>query len=109
MLNGDIIYNLEQDIIDLQTYLLTTENKKIGLVLFENISKAVSDKLKDFNNIIPIKAEISTNFISQIKNTDEIVLIAEINKTDSKLYKQIKEMIKNMNKNIAKEVLTRSK
>lgn len=108
MLGDNIVYNIANDLTDLQTYLLTKENKKLGFVFFANVNKNISDKLIEYKNIIPIKPEISSDFINQLKVVDDVVLIAEINRTDSKLYKQVKNMIKDMNKTVAKEILTRS-
>lgn len=108
MLGNNILYNCENDIADLQTYLLTNENKRLGFIIMSNITHDISEKFKNYKNIMPIKAEITSDFVQNIKNIDEAVILAEINKTDSKLYKQIKNILKNMNKDITKEILTRS-
>ena len=52
-----------------------------------------------------IVADISNEFVKDIKSSQEIVLFASVGKTNSKLYKQIKMMLSEMNKQIAQEVL----
>lgn len=108
MLNDDIIYDADNQLIDLNSYLLINSNKKLGFIFFENVSKNTSDLLRNFSNINVIKPEINQEFIAQLKDIDEYVLVAKINKTDAKLYKQIKKIIIGMNKKISKEILTRS-
>lgn len=108
MLGDNIVYDFEDSLMDLQTYLLSNENKKLGFVFLANPPANMTEKLKDYTNITLLKGEITQDFIRSLKNVDEVVIVAEINKTDSKLYKSIKEIMNNTNRQIAKEILTRS-
>ena len=104
-LGDNIIYNFKRDFIDLQTYLLTNENKNITAVIFDELSNDTLEKLSNNNKIHLVRAEISSNFIDSIKNADDVLLISQINKTDSKLYTRIKGIVIDMNKNIARDIL----
>ena len=105
MLGDNIIYNLDNDFIDLKSYLLAKQDKKLVFAMFENIDSNIGTQLKEFKNITIVKADISNDFVNIIKNSDEILMFAKINETNSKLYNRVKLMIKNMNKNISKEIL----
>ena len=105
MLAENIIYNLEKDLTDLKMLLLANQNKNITLVVFEPISNKIIGTLKEFSNINMVCGDISKEFVDTISNSSEIILFAQINKTDAKLYKQVKTMIKDVNKNILSEVL----
>ena len=52
-----------------------------------------------------IRGDISKEFVSGIQNSSDVIIFATVNKTDAKLYKQVKKMIQEMNKNILNEVL----
>lgn len=105
MLGDNIIYNLENDFTDLKLMLLSKQDKKISLVTFEQISHQILEKLSEFRNVNIIPGDISNEFVNGITNSSEVILLAKINSTDSKLYKQIKQMLNEMNKKILKEVL----
>lgn len=62
-------------------------------------------QLKDFKNLDFIKADISSEFVERVKNSEEVIIFDSINKTNSKFYKQIKQMLNEMNKEISLEVL----
>jgi len=61
--------------------------------------------LLSFGKYQTINADISEEFVSAINNFENVILFEKINQTDSKLYKQIKLMLNEMNKTIIKEVL----
>ena len=52
-----------------------------------------------------VQADISNNFVNGVEKASDVVLFASVNKTDAELYKQVKQMINEMNKNILREVL----
>ena len=52
-----------------------------------------------------IRGDISKEFVTRIQNSGDVIIFATVNKTDAKLYKQVKKMIQEMNKNILNEVL----
>jgi hypothetical protein len=105
MLGDNIIYNSEKDFINLKRILLTNQDKKITLVAFEQLPASLLDKLKDYKNLNMVQADISNDFVNGVEKASEVVLFASVNKTDAELYKQVKQMINEMNKNILKEVL----
>ena len=105
MLGDNIIYNLENDFSDLKLFLLANEDKKVSIAVFENIPQNIVSDLQAFKNVNLIRADISNEFVKDIKSSQEIVLFASVGKTNSKLYKQIKMMLSEMNKQIAQEVL----
>lgn len=105
MLGDNIIYNSEKDFISLKRILLINQNKNITLVAFEQLPAELINKLKDFKNLNLVQADISNDFVNGIENASEVILFATVNETDAELYKQVKQMIKEMNKNILREVL----
>ena len=105
MLSENIIYNGENDFTDLKVQILAKKDKKIACVMFEELSSFLALQLKDFKNLDFIKADISSEFVERVKNSEEVIIFASINKTNSKFYKQIKQMLNEMNKEINLEVL----
>lgn len=105
MLGENIIYDLENDFSDLKLLLLANQDKNISLVCFENIPENIIPQLQSFRNIHLIKADISGEFVESVKNSAEVIIFATVGKTNSKLYKQIKTMLMEMNKKVAQEVL----
>ena len=81
------------------------QDKNISLVVFEQIPRKVLESLKDFSNLNMIRGDISKEFVSGIQNSGDVIIFATVNKTDAKLYKQVKKMIQEMNKNVLNEVL----
>lgn len=105
MLGDNIIYNLEDDFSDLKLYLLANQDKKVSIAVFDNISQNIAEHLQAYKNVNLVRADITEEFVQNIKNSDEVVVLTSIGKTNSKLYKQIKTMLLEMKKNIAVEVL----
>ena len=105
MLGENIIYDLENDFSDLKLLLLANQDKNISLVCFENIPENIIPQLQSFRNIHLIKADITGEFVESVKNSAEVIIFATVGKTNSKLYKQIKTMLMEMNKKVAQEVL----
>ena len=105
MLGDNIIYNLEDDFSDLKLYLLANQDKKVSIAVFENISQNIAEQLQAYKNVNLVKADITEEFVQNIKNSDEVVVLTSIGKTNSKLYKQIKMMLAEMKKDVAIEAL----
>lgn len=105
MLGDKVIYNLEEDFSDLKLLLLANADKLIHIVTFENIPDNIFSKFENIRNINFIKADISNEFVNSISNSNSVILISSVGKTNSKLYKQIKALLNEMNKNIITEVL----
>ena len=105
MLGENIIYNGESDFTDLKVQLLANSDKKIVGVLFEDLSSFLVSQLNDFKNMSFVKADISSDFVEKIRNAQKVIIFASVNKTNSKFYKHIKQMLDDMNKQIALEIL----
>lgn len=105
MLGENIIYNLKDDLTDLKMSLLANQDKQISLVVFKNLPNDVKNELQKFSNLRFVTPDISNKFVSEIDKSSDIILVGEIKHTNSKLYKQIKKMLVDMNKNILNEVL----
>ncbi len=105
MLGENIIYNIENDFSDLKLMLLANQDKNVSVVSFENISENIVRQLKEYRNVSLINADISKEFVQNVKNADEIISFAAIGKTNAKLYKQIKSMLAEMNKKVSLDVL----
>lgn len=105
MLGDNIIYNLEEDFSDLKLLLLANADKRMSIVIFENIPSNILSKFENIRNINFVKADISNEFVNNIAASDKVILIVSVGKTNSKFYKQIKSMLGEMNKNIISEAI----
>ena len=105
MLGDNIIYDLEEDFSDLKLLLLANADKHISIVTFEDIPNNILSKFENIRNINFVKADISNEFVNNIKTSDKVILVESVGKTNSKLYKQIKSMLGEMNKNIISEAI----
>ena len=106
MIGNDVIYDLDKEYNKLCAELISNSEKKTALVYFEDLADNIKEKLKNFTNVVPVKAEITSSFKTSVKNIDNIVLLEKINKTSSEDYKLIKHILESMNKKIIYEVLT---
>lgn len=104
-LDDNVIYDLEKDFDNLSEEVISHSDKKTAFIFFEEMSKTIYDKFKDFQNIVPIKADITNSFKESIKGVDNVVTFASIGKTSNKKYKLVKKMISNLDKKIIYEVL----
>lgn len=105
MLGDEVIYNLEKDFVDLKSMLLTKQDKKLLFAMFENLPSDICKNLQEFRNISMIKCDISQDFVNAVNRSDEIIAVANVGETDAKLYKRIKSMLKEMNKDFVEEIL----
>lgn len=105
MLDDEIIYDIKKDFIDLKSILLSVKNEKIAFAIFEDLEVSIMKQLQNFNNISFVRADISDEFEREIARADEVIIIGKIKKTDAKLYKRVKQLIKLMNKKVIVEVL----
>lgn len=108
MLDENIVYNLREDFSDIKLILLANQTKKIAIISFENIPEDILRQLQEYRNLNIIKADISQEFVSFTSQADGVFLLAEIGKTQSKLFKQVKTILAEMNKKIIKEVLLKA-
>lgn len=105
MLGNDVIYDLDKEFNKLSAKLISNSENRTAFVKFEDFSGSLQEKFKNFANVVSVKADISNDFKTALKNIKSIVLFATINKTDSVRYKIIKSMLEDMNKNIVYEVI----
>lgn len=105
MLDDEIIYDIKNDFIDLKSILLSVKNEKIAFAMFEDLEVSIMKQLQNFNNISFVRADISDAFENEIARADKVIIIGKIEKTDAKLYKRVKQLIKLMNKKVIVEVL----
>ena len=105
MLGENIIYDIEKDFIDLKSILLAEKKEQLGIVVFEGMKDETINQLQKFKNIQFVKADISDEFETGVENVNKVVLVSSIGKTDTKLYKRVKQLLERMNKEIIQEVL----
>ncbi len=104
-LGEQIIYDLEKELNDLKLILLAKQNKNFTFVMFDNISREIYQELVAFKNVTFIKPELSNDFILGAKDADEVFMFCKVGETDAKFYRQIKNLLGEMRKNITKEIL----
>jgi hypothetical protein len=105
MLGNEVIYDIKKDFIDFKSILLANKKEFISCILFEEVDDRIIEELKKFNNINFVKAEISEDFCNDIENSKKMILFAKIGKTDTQLYKQVKQLLTKIGKEILVEVL----
>ena len=105
MIGEEFIYDIKKEANILKSILISNNNKKIGLVAFENIPNEIIELIKPFKNINLIKAEIDEEFKTKLGMVDKIILLEKIKQTDAELYKIIRNIITSQAKEIITEVL----
>ena len=105
MLGNNVIYNIKDDFCDLELIFLTNQQKLISVITLCEIPQNIIEKLNEFSNINIVKGEISNEFIAQIQNSKDVVILEKINETSSKLYKNIKIILNDTHKNVITEGL----
>lgn len=105
MLGNNVIYNTKDDFSDLELILLTNQQKMISVITLCEIPQHIIEKLNVFSNINIVKGEVSNEFIAQIQRSNDVVILEKIKETNSKLYKNIKTILEDTNKNIITESL----
>ena len=105
MIGEDVIYDINKEFKKLSAKFLSKSDRNTGLILFEQLPEPLNSQLKNFDNIVPVDAEISQTFKNALLNVDDVILVLSIGKTSSEDYKLFKDILKNMNKNIICEIL----
>ena len=105
MLGDEIIYNVEEDLSEIKKVLLANNDKSVTIVAFNSIPNVIISELQKYRNINYVQADLTEDFVNGISNAEKAILFVSVGKTDSKLYKSIKEILSNKNKQIIKEVL----
>lgn len=105
MLGDEIIYNAEDDLCDLKKVLLSNNDKQLAVIAFSSIPNQIISELQKYRNINYVQADLTEDFVNGISNAEKAILFVSVGKTDSKLYKSIKEILSDKNKQIIKEVL----
>ena len=105
MLGDEIIYNAEDDLSEIKKVLLANNDKSMTIVAFSNIPNVIISELQKYRNINYVQADLTEDFVNGISNAEKAILFVSVSKTDSKLYKSIKEILSDKNKQIIKEVL----
>ena len=105
MLGDEIIYNAEDDLSEIKKVLLANNDKSVTIVAFSNIPNVIIRELQKYRNINYVQADLTEDFVNGISNAEKTILFVSVGKTDSKLYKSIKEILIDKNKQIIKEVL----
>ena len=105
MLGDEIIYDAEEDLSEIKKVLLANNDKSVTIVAFSNIPNVIISELQKYRNINYVQADLTEDFVNGISNAEKTILFVSVGKTDSKLYKSIKEILSDKNKQIIKEVL----
>lgn len=105
MLGDNVVYNFMDNLTELKMCFLANKDSNIALVAFDDAIEDVKEQYLGKYTII--SADITDEFVNSVKNYDKIILFEKVNSTDSKLYKNIITILKDLNKNILKEVLVK--
>ena len=104
-LGEDIIYDDKKSLFNIQKFLVNYKDENITCIIFDNPEQKVVSLLSEFKNLNVVKAAISTGFIDSINQSNSVILLSKIGKTDADIYKSVKESLKIHNKQILKEIL----
>lgn len=105
MLGDNVVYNFMDNLTELKMCFLANKDSNIALVAFDDAIEDVKEQYLGKYTII--SADITDEFVNSVKNYDKVILFEKVNSTDSKLYKNIITILKDLNKNILKEVLVK--
>ena len=105
VLGENIIYNDNKALYNINNFLVNYNDKNISCIVFDSPNQNVLELLSKFKNINIINAEISTNLVKVIEQSDSAILLCKIGETDSEIYKSIKETLQIHNKLVLKEIL----
>lgn len=105
MLGDNIVYNFMDNLTELKMCFFANKDSNIALVAFDDAIEDVKEQYLGKYTII--SAEINDEFVNSVKSYDKIILFEKVNSTDSKLYKNIITILKDLNKNILKEILVK--
>lgn len=105
MLGDNVVYNFMDNLTELKMCFLANKDSNIALVAFDDAIEDVKEQYLGKYTII--SADITDEFVNSVKSYDKIILFEKVNSTDSKLYKNIITILKDLNKNILKEVLVK--
>ena len=105
MLGDNVVYNFMDNLTELKMCFLANKDSNIALVVFDDAIEDVKEQYLGKYTII--SADITDEFVNSVKSYDKVILFEKVASTDSKLYKNIITILKDLNKNILKEVLVK--
>ena len=104
MLTENIIFDGIKNIDKLKAEIISQSPKKILMISLTEIPQELNE-LKSFSNLELIYADLTEGFVKKIAEADKIMLVSKVQSTNADAYKQIRDVIKNQNKNILYDVL----
>ena len=104
MLGENVIYKDSKSSNKIKNLFLQYRKKKVLAVNFV-AGGQLAQQLSSYKNVKLVEAEINEHLLDLIDETEGIVMIASVDKTDSETYKQIKEFVKSAKKEVYAEVL----
>ena len=105
MLANNIIYDAENNIKSIRIKIFGCNPQKVLLISLTQISEAMVNDLKSLSNADIVPFEMSSAFVNKISNFDKVILISKISETDAGIYKNVKEIVKNLGKEIVCDAL----
>lgn len=105
MIGEDALYHAQNNMDDLKIFLLANQNKIVSFIPFAPIPAKITELIREYKNIRIVEPEISNTFTTAISGSEAIILQAQIGISETKKYKQTKEILKQFNKPIIKEIL----
>lgn len=104
-LGDKVNYEPEDYVDDLKFFLLKNLKEQVLFIVFEGFQAELLQKIEGINNFKIINAGISQKIIDEISYSNKIILFAKVGQTSKKLYKQIKDMCVETQKQICIEVV----
>jgi capsular polysaccharide biosynthesis protein len=105
MLTDNIILDIDKNADVVVTKIFSYNPKKILVIPMLQLPNGILNKFKALSNCDVMYPDLSKEFIEKISSSDKIILVSQISKTRAETYKNMREIIKNQNKNIIFDVL----
>lgn len=105
MLSNDIIFKDENSMNLLKLKIFGYNPQKVLLIVLAKLPDEMNNELKVLTNADVVPFEMSSSFINKISNFDKVILVSKIFETDSEIYKNVKEIVKNQGKEIVCDAL----
>ena len=103
---GDNIVYANTGLAELRMTLFSKNNEKFSLIYLLKEEKKLLNKLENCNNLTFIDASNTILSMKDLKQSDNVIIVGSLGKTDKKIYKQIKNICKDLCKPVQELIFT---
>ncbi|MCR4881811.1 MAG: hypothetical protein K6A44_07665 [bacterium] len=105
MLTNNIVFDAGKNLNSLKLKIFSYNPQKILLISLTELPKNIAQEIGTLSNAALTNFEMTSEFANKISAYDKAMLISKISDTDTELYKNVKETLKNQNKEVVYDVI----